>query len=269
VPFGQQARNPRGQVNDSANDDWTSMSGRNPKIPEPIAQADAVILIGGFSDKSGTYTAANWARQTGTPILPVSTFGMAARDIYDDLPSGAEGRKATGLGNEDVQKLARNRGMLSDSNAINSYAQQIVSLAERAALSRAVFVIMSFEEEDLLRDYLAAVTEVCEKAGFEAIRTDTRPASDTSLIIDAIHENIETCGFVIADLTNTRPNVYYEIGYAKGLEKRLILTNQKGGEVHFDLQGYNRIEWSGTENLKEQLRPIVKEIAASFGLSSD
>lgn len=268
VPIGQTARNARGQVNDSSNADWNSMSGRKPNVPEPIDQADALILIGGFGDASGTFTAANWARQTGTPILPVATFGMAARDIFDDLPAGPERRKATGLNKEDLDKLTRSATTLDDAQKIESYSKQVVTLAERAALSRVVFLIMSFEASETLRDYQAAVTQVCKEAGFEAVRTDTRPQADTAQIIDAIHDHIETCGFVIADLTNTRPNVYYEIGYARGLDKKLILTSHADAEVHFDLQGYNRIKWSGSENLKDGLRPVVEEIAASFGLSN-
>jgi hypothetical protein len=50
-------------------------------------------------------------------------------------------------------------------------------------------------------------------------------------------------------------------GFAK-----LILTSKKGTPVHFDLHGYNRVEWTGSENLKKQLRPIVDEFARSFGL---
>jgi hypothetical protein len=51
-----------------------------------------------------------------------------------------------------------------------------------------------------------------------------------------------------------------------GLDKKLILTSKKGASVHFDLQGYTRIEWSGSENLKRQLRPQVEDLARSFGL---
>ena len=126
---------------------------------------------------------------------------------------------------------------------------------------------MSFEKRDDLEGYKAAVEQVCKEAGFEAVRTDSRPAANTHQIIDAIHNHIQTCGFVIADLTNERTNVYYEIGYAMGLNRKLILTSKKGEDVHFDLQGFNRVEWSGSENLKKQLKPIVKEYARSFGIS--
>jgi hypothetical protein len=268
-PKGTPPRTSRGGVSGSAIGHWNLMDGRRLAVPEPISQADVLILLGGYGDASGTYTAANWARQTGTPILPVATFGMASRDIFDDLPSTLEKVKITGLSQDDLQLLTRSRAVLSTDQAIQQYAELVVSLAEKAALSRDVFLIMSFEETDDLEDYRAAVQEVCNKAGFQAVRTDSRPAANTHQIVDAIHDHIQSCGFVIADLTNQRPNVYYEIGYAKGLDKKLILTSKKGTPVHFDLHGYNRVEWTGSENLKKQLRPIVDEFARCFGLLPD
>jgi nucleoside 2-deoxyribosyltransferase len=267
-PRGQPPRTSRGGVNSSAIERWNSIDGRKLAVPEPIYQADVLILLGGFGDASGTYTAANWARQIGTPILPVATFNMAAAGIFNDLPDTHERTKITGLGKDDLQLLTRSTAKLKTDEDIQQYAKLVISLAEKAALSRDVFVIMSFEEKDDLQDYKAAVEEVCKEAGFEAIRTDSRPPANTHQIIDAIHDHIQTCGFVVADLTNERPNVYYEIGYAMGLNKKLILTSKKDEKVHFDLYGYTRIEWSGSVNLKNQLRPVVNEFARSFGLLS-
>jgi len=268
-PKGKLPRVTRGGVSGSAIEQWNLMDGRKLAVPEPISGADVLILVGGYGDASGTYTAANWARQTGKPILPVASFGMATADIFADLPDTPQRIKITGLSHDDLQLLTRSNAVLNTDQAIQQYAELVVSLAEKAALSRDVFVIMSFEETDDLEDYLAAVTEVCSKAGFKAVRTDSRPANNTHQIIDAIHDHIQTCGFVIADLTNNRPNVYYEVGYAKGLGKKLILTSKKDSKVHFDLHGYNRLEWSGSENLKKQLKPIVEEISRSFGLLPD
>jgi hypothetical protein len=268
-PKGMPPRTSRGGVSGSTIGQWNLMDGRKLAVPEPISQADVLILLGGYGNASGTYTAANWARQTGTPILPVATFGMAAGDIFDDLPDTQEKVKITGLGQDDLQLLTKSKAVLTNDQAIQQYAASVVSLAEKAALSRDVFLIMSFEETDDMEDYRAAVVEVCKNAGFQAVRTDSRPAANTHQIVDAIHAHIQSCGFVIADLTNERPNVYYEIGYAKGLDKKLILTSKKSTSVHFDLHGYNRIEWTGSENLKKQLRPVVEEFARSFGLIPD
>jgi hypothetical protein len=265
-PKGQPPRTSQGGVNGSAIEHWNLMDGRRLAVPEPVDQADVLILLGGYGEASGLFTAANWARQVGTPILPIATFNMAAGDIFDDLPDTYEMAKITGLGKDDLQLLTKSQAVLTTEEAIQGYAELVISLAEKAALSRDVFVIMSFEQRDDLRDYEAAVEQVCKDAGFEAVRTDSRPTANTHQIIDAIHDHIQTCGFVIADLTNERPNVYYEIGYAMGLNKKLILTSKKDEPVHFDLHGYNRVEWSGSENLKKQLRPIVEEFARSFGL---
>jgi nucleoside 2-deoxyribosyltransferase len=268
-PKGKAPRITRGGVNGSAIEHWNLMDGRKLAVPEPIGQSDVVVLLGGYGDASGTYTAANWARHTGKPILPVQTFGMATGDIFADLPDGPQRIKITGLNYEDLQVLTRSKAVLTSDEAVRQYAESVVSLAEKAALSRDVFVIMSFEERDDLDDYKAAVEDVCGKAGFKAVRTDSRPAANTHQIIDAIHDHIQTCGFVIADLTSNRPNVYYEVGYAKGLNKKLVLTAKKDSKPHFDLQGYNRIDWSGSENLKKQLKPVVDEISRSFGLLPD
>jgi hypothetical protein len=265
-PKGDPPRTPRGGVSGSAMGHWNLIDGRKLSVPEPINQADVLILVGGYGDASGTYTANNWARQVGKPILPVATFGMAAADIFEDLPDTRERIKITGLGQDDLQALTKSKSKLTTDDALQQYAESIVALAEKAALSRDVFLIMSFEEADDLEDYQAAVIEVCKKAGFQAVRTDSRPADSSHQIIDAIHDHIQTCGFVIADLTRERPNIYYEIGYAKALEKKLVLTSKKGTSVHFDLQGYNRVEWTGSENLKKQLTPIVEELAGFFGL---
>ncbi|MEM6663468.1 MAG: hypothetical protein AAF666_14960 [Pseudomonadota bacterium] len=267
VPRGKNARVPLGEVNESSIEDWNSMNIRRPTVPEPIRQADVLIIVGGFGDATGTYAASNWAKQAGVPILPIGTFGMASRDILEDLEDPSEERKVTGLSSEDLRKLSRAPAMLGTADSLIEYATQIVSLAEKAALSRDVFLIMSFAETDDMRDYKAAIESVCRRAGFEAIRTDSLPADNTHLIIDEIHDSIESCGFIVADLTHERPNVYYEIGYARGLGKKVILTSKAGTEVHFDLQGFNRIVWSGSENLKDQISPIIKNIAADFGIS--
>ena len=91
-PKGHSPRTSRGGVNSSAIEHWNSMDGRRLAVPELVDQADVLILLGGYGDASGTFTAANWARQIGTPILPIATFTMAAGEIFliltDSVDSG-------------------------------------------------------------------------------------------------------------------------------------------------------------------------------------
>ena len=254
----------RGEVRDSSNSDWNSMSGRKPKVPEPIEEADVLILVGGYD---GTYTAANWARQSNTPVLPVATFGMAARDIHEDVLNEKGSKSTTHLSVDDLNKLKRSADTLEENN-IEKYTEEIIDLAEKAVKSREVFVIMSFEEQSRLDDFQDAVKIICEEREFVADRIDKRPIGESYDIVERIHRDIETCGFVIADLTNERPNVYYEVGYARGLGKPVILTIAEGEKVHFDIAGKKIITWKGHKDLRDQLDPELKELSSRFGINT-
>lgn len=89
-------------------------------------------------------------------------------------------------------------------------------------------------------------------------------------IIEKIKNGIKGCDLMIADLTYSRPNVYYEIGLAEGQNKPLILlfdeneNMQIGKEkaVHFDLITKDRIKYSSNdlEGLKNDLKCKLKNI---------
>ena len=262
ISKGHTVATDRGIVRDSSNSDWNSMSGRKLQIPEPIDEADVLILIGGYE---GTFTAANWSFQSSTPVLPVATFGLAASDILDDEINEKSRRRTSQLSTDDLKKLKRSASTLKDKD-IEDYAEEIIGLAEKVALSREVFIVMSFAEENRLEDFQDAVKMVCEKEGFTADRIDKRPTGESYDVVEKIHREIEACGFVIADLSNERPNVYYEIGYARGLGKPVLLTIGKDEKVHFDIAGQKRITWNGHKDLRDQLRPELEELSTRFGI---
>ena len=52
-PKGKPPRTSRGGVSGSAIGHWNLMDGRKLAVPEPISQADVLILLGGYGDASG------------------------------------------------------------------------------------------------------------------------------------------------------------------------------------------------------------------------
>jgi hypothetical protein len=48
---------------------------------------------------------------------------------------------------------------------------------------------------------------------------------------------------VVADLTDGNPNVYYELGLAHALRKRVILLTQEAAALPFDLRAYRVVEY--------------------------
>ena len=62
------------------------------------------------------------------------------------------------------------------------------------------------------------------------------------------------------DLTGERPNCYYEAGYARGLDKRIVLSVRKDSRIHFDLAGFRFIIWADGAELAKQLRERFAEM---------
>jgi nucleoside 2-deoxyribosyltransferase len=60
-----------------------------------------------------------------------------------------------------------------------------------------------------------------ESHGIGAARVDE--IEHSGKITELILEKIEKSRFLVCDLTAERPNVYYELGYAHGLKKDVIL----------------------------------------------
>ena len=102
-----------------------------------------------------------------------------------------------------------------------------------------------------LQDTLDAVREVFGSFGIKAVRADD--IEHEGKITDQVLAEITESEFLFADLTGQRPNVYYEVGYAHALRKRVILYRKTGTGVHFDLSGYNCPEYDNLRDLKKKL----------------
>jgi nucleoside 2-deoxyribosyltransferase len=79
-------------------------------------------------------------------------------------------------------------------------------------------------------------------------------------ILPDILERIGRAGFTIVDLTDLRPNVFYELGYADGLGKKVIVTAKEGTELPFDVKDIPTIFWSGQTQLRRDLEKRIRTV---------
>ena len=127
--------------------------------------------------------------------------------------------------------------------------------ASKIEEANAAFIIMAFSEQSAsglpLVDIHAAIKRGCQVNSVEAHRADEVEHSGS--ITDLILKQIKTHRFLISDVTHERPNVYYEIGYAHGMQKEVVLTAYRETKVHFDIASHNVIFYSSGTELEERV----------------
>jgi hypothetical protein len=248
-----------GMVIRSSVSDWSHVP-RGFSFPEPVHGSDAVIIVGGWD---GTQYAASWARLANKPLVPVATFGLAAADIFKDEVSNFDRRYATRLTLNEFQTLNR---LLPDlqTGTVDAFAQDVVALAERLITPTEVFVIMSFAEKGYLKDAYNTFVRVCKENKFTAFKVDHHLDSKQR-IVPAIMEAIRRSAFLIADVSEARPNVYYELGYAQALGKDVITTAVDKTELPFDIFDVPMLFWDSQDTLERKLQVEIDRIKQRFG----
>jgi nucleoside 2-deoxyribosyltransferase len=73
-------------------------------------------------------------------------------------------------------------------------------------------------------------------------------------INDQIIECISDSKLIVADLTHDRPNVYFELGYARGLKKTVITIAREGTAPHFDVRDWTCTFYSDSRILERRLK---------------
>ena len=80
-------------------------------------------------------------------------------------------------------------------------------------------------------------------------------------ITDRILESIQKAVYVIVDLTESRPNVFCEAGYAQGIGKVPIYIARNGTVLEFDLKDYPVIFFDSYRELKEKLEARLRGLS--------
>jgi len=130
--------------------------------------------------------------------------------------------------------------------------QSPISLQESFQLA-AFFLLSGCRENGQSR-----VKDGVEKCGVIAERIDEVLSNEP--ITKRMLEAIDSAEFVVVDLSNARPNVYYEAGYAQGLGKTPVYVARKGTEIPFDLKDYPVILYSNLRDLKASLGERLRAI---------
>jgi len=101
------------------------------------------------------------------------------------------------------------------------------------------FVLMPFADRH--RPVFDILVPALEAEGYTVERADSE--DNPHNIVRRFVEGIDRADLVVADVTESRPNVMYELGLAHALLKPTIIIVRKGQKREFDLSTYNQIEY--------------------------
>lgn len=125
--------------------------------------------------------------------------------------------------------------------------------------TRSAFVVMQFTSpfDELFED---VIKPTCKDLDIEAYRA--RDIYRPSVILQDIIQGLAESNVIVAEITPTNANVFYELGYAHALGKPVILLAEQGRELPFD------IKWSSGDLLRKrhsgQKRPGNRIATAPF-----
>ena len=127
--------------------------------------------------------------------------------------------------------------------------------------SLTAFVVMQFTSPfDEL--YEEVIYPVCAETGIDAYRASDiyRPG----VILQDIIQGLAESDVVIAEITPSNPNVFYELGYAHALHKPVIALAERDTTLPFDVSGYRVIFYEnairGKSGLEAELRHHLNNI---------
>ena len=106
-----------------------------------------------------------------------------------------------------------------------------------------LFVLMPFAKEF---DNVYSSIRVGFKKHLEWTCNRSDDLFKTANILDNLLDRIYRADLIIADLTNLNPNVFYELGIAKTLNKKIILLSQTIENIPFDLKQDTIIKYDNT-----------------------
>lgn len=124
------------------------------------------------------------------------------------------------------------------------------------------FVAMWFDES-VNAAWEEAIKPAIEDTGYKAVRIDE--VGHLNKIDEQIISEIRASRFVVADFTHgedgARGGVYYEAGFAHGLDIPVIFTCRKDKieHVHFDTRQYPHLLWQRPNELRELLTARILE----------
>lgn len=125
----------------------------------------------------------------------------------------------------------------------------IIENKRRKGQSCDVFVVIPFTED--MDPIFEGVREASRTLGLSATRV--KDVVGDIRITETLLAMIRGAKVIIADITHEKPNVYFELGYARGIGKEVVTIARHGTTIHFDVKDWPCIFYNDSRTLERHL----------------
>jgi nucleoside 2-deoxyribosyltransferase len=187
-------------------------------------------------------------REFAADLFRIASVQETPKSIFDDKARQQfAGINMEELASRIAKDLIKHMGLNASqqANALNSTRSDT-----RDAESKSVFVVMAFTDD--MEPVFEGIRDAANAVGLEAQRV--KDVIGDYQISNKIIKMINDASMVVVDLTHERPNVYFELGYARGTGKTVITTARSGTNLHFDVKDWTCTFYSDSRNLERDLK---------------
>lgn len=157
-----------------------------------------------------------------------------------------------------LEKIDPSKSETDDSVFIaDTQYKRISYFVNRRIESNQAFVAMHFDRKT--NGIFKQISKAIRDIGYDVMRIDLKEHNNK--IDDEIIKEIRKSKFLVADFTGNRGNVYFEAGFAIGLNIPVIWTCKKNQliNLNFDTRQYNFIVWEDDRDLYKGLMKRIKD----------
>lgn len=171
----------------------------------------------------------------------------------------------------ELYKRTGERTVMIPGSALRDEIRQAIKITKPIKKQLTAFVAMSFreEEEPALVDYYRAMERAVKQTELPILLRRMDLVDGDYEISQKIMNEIDAADIVLADFTLNSRNVYFELGYARGKNRRIIQSARKGTPLEFDIRNWRTIFYRNATELEEklvfELESAYKDIIETIG----
>jgi hypothetical protein len=227
---------------------------------DPSTSSYIVALISRQTFGGPLFLIRYWDGKTATDFPGASGDGTVLRaghqyDVEVRLNGSAAVMIVDGV---HVVKTTIQGGLRPSSPGVYCFARTTVEIADLHIEPQRpkAFVVMQFTQP-FNELWKSVVQPICESRKVDAKRADDDYGP--GMIIADVTARIRESSVVIAEITPTNANVYYEVGYAHALGKPTILIAERGTKLPFDISGFRVLMYENSIDGKAKFEEGLKK----------